>query len=113
MERMSLLKNLRPNPLQLQLQGSSPLLSLWVCLALLPLIGCHGSGDAIPNINNAAAFLEDDAVVRGPGMVTPRYGHTATVLGDGTVLVAGGTDERHLTSLDTAEVFDQGAALLS
>ncbi|NCG55520.1 MAG: hypothetical protein GWP35_01300, partial [Proteobacteria bacterium] len=22
---------------------------------LLPIIGCHGSGDSIPNINNAAA----------------------------------------------------------
>ena len=78
---------------------------------LLPIIGCHGSGDSIPNINNAAAFLEDDNVVRGPGMVTPRYGHTATTLEDGTVLITGGSDERHLTSLDTAEVFDQGAAV--
>ncbi|OUU20051.1 MAG: hypothetical protein CBC13_11205 [Planctomycetia bacterium TMED53] len=103
---MSPLKNLRPNP-----SGFSPLLFLCFCAAVVSLTGCHGSGDAIPNINNAAAFLDDNAVVRGPGMVTPRYGHTATVLGDGTVLVAGGTDERHLTSLDTAEIFDQGGGV--
>ena len=109
MERMSLLNNLCQD--RLKFQGSHPLLILLLGAALLPLIGCHGSGSAIPNINNAAAFLDDDAVVRGPGMVTPRYGHTATVLGDGTVLIAGGTDERHLTSLDTAEIFDQGAGV--
>lgn len=109
MERMSLLNNLCQD--RLKFQGSHPLLILLLGAVLLPLIGCHGSGSAIPNINNAAAFLDDDAVVRGPGMVTPRYGHTATVLGDGTVLIAGGTDERHLTSLDTAEIFDQGAGV--
>ncbi len=111
MERMSPLIKLRPDSLRPDSHGFSTLLFLCFCTGLLSLIGCHGAGDAIPNINNAAAFLDDNAVVRGPGMVTPRYGHTATVLGDGTVLVAGGTDERHLTSLDTAEIFDQGAGV--
>ena len=44
-------------------------------------------------------------------MMTPRYGHTATTLGDGTVLIVGGSDERHLTSIDTAEIFDQSATV--
>ena len=44
-----------------------------------------------------------------PAMITPRYGHTATTLEGGTILIVGGSDERHLTSLSTAEIFDQGA----
>ena len=81
-----------------------------VCTSVLfGLIGCHGSADSIPNINNAAAFLEDNDVYQGPSMISPRYGHTATTLQDGTVLIVGGSDERHLTSIDTAELFDQGA----
>ena len=83
-----------------------------VCLPLLfGFVGCHGDGAAIPNINNAAEFLEDNAVYSGPPMVSPRYGHTATTLEDGTVLICGGTDERFLTSLDVAEIFDQGASV--
>ncbi|MEM7165616.1 MAG: kelch repeat-containing protein [Planctomycetota bacterium] len=39
-------------------------------------------------------------------MNTPRYGHTATNLPDGTVILIGGSDERHFTSLDSAEIFD-------
>ena len=107
MERMSPLSNQCSKYSRIK----STALLLILIGGLLPIIGCHGSGDSIPNINNAAAFLEDDNVVRGPGMVTPRYGHTATTLEDGTVLITGGSDERHLTSLDTAEVFDQGAAV--
>ncbi|MGE4619080.1 MAG: hypothetical protein AAEJ04_04645, partial [Planctomycetota bacterium] len=87
----------------------------WLVFAVLVtpvfvgLSGCHGSVSSIPNINNAAAFLEDNAVYQGPVMVTPRYGHTGTTLEDGSVLVVGGSDERHLTSIDSAEIFDQGA----
>ena len=94
---------------------SSTTLGRWFVVAfvctpvLLGFIGCHGNAASIPNINNAAAFLEDNAVYQGPSMITPRYGHTATTLEGGTILIVGGSDERHLTSLSTAEIFDQGA----
>ena len=66
--------------------------------------GCanSGCGSVVPPLN-------PENVYQGPGMVTPRYGHTATTLSDGTVLITGGTDERHLTSLDRVEIFDQAA----
>ena len=92
-------------------------LSPWLVIAfvctpvLLIVSGCHGNSSSIPNINNAAAFLEDNAVYLGPSMVNPRYGHTGTTLEDGTVLIVGGSDERHLTSIDAAEIFDQGASV--
>jgi hypothetical protein len=40
-------------------------------------------------------------------MDRPRYEHVAVELEDGTVIVAGGTDERLFTSIDTCEIFDQ------
>jgi hypothetical protein len=49
------------------------------------------------------------ATYDGPRMNTPRYGHTATALEDGSILVVGGSDELHLTALDTAEIFDPAA----
>jgi len=80
------------------------------CFALtavlsLTLVGCHGSSDALNT--SAAEFLPSGESYVGPPMVTPRYGHTATTLTDGKILIVGGSDERHLTSLDTAEIFDQ------
>ena len=45
----------------------------------------------------------------GP-MATVRYGHTATLLPSGTVLVAGGVDSSRL--LDSAEIYDPSAAAL-
>lgn len=40
-------------------------------------------------------------------MRSPRYGHTATLLANGTVLIAGGDDD--WTTLDSAELYDPGA----
>lgn len=82
------------------------------CFALtavlsLMLAGCHGSSDALNT--DAAEPLPPGDSYAGPPMITPRYGHTATTLTDGKVLIVGGSDERHLTSLDTAEIFDQSS----
>jgi hypothetical protein len=51
----------------------------------------------------AAAGGESSFTATG-AMTTPRVLHTATLLPDGKVLVAGGTDELHF--LDTAELYD-------
>ncbi|MHC5020118.1 MAG: Ig-like domain-containing protein [Planctomycetota bacterium] len=40
----------------------------------------------------------------GQGMAFPRYGHTATLLDNGKVMIAGGGDERAIW--DTAEIYD-------
>lgn len=70
--------------------------------------GRDGAGSNIPNISQAAEPLPfDGTAYTGPQMNIARYGHTATPLEDGTVLVTGGSDERFLTSLDVAEIFDQ------
>ena len=77
-------------------------------LFLGTIAGCNGSA-GIPNLTQSAAPLEGNASYGGPRMVTPRFGHTSTSLEDGSVLVIGGTDERFLTAVDTAEIFDQSA----
>ena len=80
---------------------------LFGCVALIGA-GCNGSAN-IPNLTQSAAALPGNAVYVGPKMNVPRYGHTATSLEDGIVLVVGGTDERHLTAIDRVELFDQSA----
>ena len=95
----------------------------WFCgtlavVLLFTLVGCNsggrssggagGSSVSIPGLNQAAVHLPDDNRTYVTGeMETPRYSHTATSLPDGRVLITGGSDERHLTSLDTAEIYDQ------
>ncbi|MEM7166864.1 MAG: hypothetical protein AAF581_15480 [Planctomycetota bacterium] len=84
---------------------------LVVSLAALPACnsgGRAGGGAGIQNLVSAAPPLTTDNTVYGTAQLhTPGYGHTATYLGDGTVIIIGGTDERHFTTLDRAEVYDQ------
>jgi len=85
-------------------------------IAVLPLLGvmlittagCNGSS-AIPNLTQAAVALPSNVNYVGPRMNAPRYSHTSTALDDGSVLVVGGTDELHLTAIETVEIFDQSA----
>lgn len=70
--------------------------------------GRSGNGIQIPGVSQSAPPLEfDNMSYVGPDLETLRYGHTSTTLERGQVLVAGGTDEGFLTSLDTVEIFDQ------
>lgn len=87
-----------------------------MCLALIILLnatGCDtgrrgGEPPGILNLSSRVPSLpEDNAMYPGPRMVTPRYGHEASTLGDGTVLISGGSDERMFTTLDSVELFDQ------
>ncbi len=71
--------------------------------------GCGAAGGGgIPNLNSSAAALQvENLFYNSSRMETTRYSHTATELINGQILVVGGTDERHVTSLDTVELFDQ------
>src|SRR5215469_9836052 len=73
-----------------------------------------------PNSRPPVAIAQSSAELYNPGtgtfeptgsMMTPRMGHTATLLMDGRVLIAGGevpnpTDERTPLVLSSAEVYD-------
>ncbi|MFN0059891.1 MAG: hypothetical protein ACKVX7_15640 [Planctomycetota bacterium] len=61
-------------------------------------------------IDSTVPALGSNQFYLGPTLNVRRYGHTATALADGRVLVVGGTDERFFTSLDTLEIFDQAVA---
>ena len=101
-------------------RNPSPVLRGFECFVLSALIivasgfvGCNtggrdGGGAGIPGLGIEAAHLDEDGrSYAGPPLDTARYGHTATALENGQVLIAGGSDERFLTSLETAEIFDQ------
>lgn len=75
--------------------------------------GCNSgsrgsSGVSIPGVSLAAPPLPfDNQSFEGPNLETLRYGHSATTLETGQVLIVGGTDEGFLTSIDSVELFDQ------
>ena len=77
---------------------------------LLPA-GCSGGagGAGIPGLTNSVPALGSGLSYSGPRMNFLRYSHTSTVLPNGTVLVVGGSDERHLTATNLVELFDQRA----
>lgn len=55
----------------------------------------------------APSLPSDNTAYRTSRLETPRFSESATTLEDGKGMVAGGTDERHMTGLDTGAVFDQ------
>ena len=79
----------------------------FLCSVLAAGCGAAGGG-GIPGLNSSAAALEvENLFYNSSRMETTRYSHTATALINGQILVIGGTDERHVTSLDSVELFDQ------
>jgi len=59
----------------------------------------------IPNVVSDQDHEEHGSITAADDMHTPRYNHTATLLGNGMILVAGGTSNGEL-SLDSCEIFD-------
>ncbi len=89
-------------------------LALVACLAGNP--GCNTGGreglSNIKGLNQSATPLPvDHDFYVGAKMETARFSHQTVTNQDGFVVAIGGTDERHLTSLDTAEIFDQSSVV--
>jgi hypothetical protein len=76
---------------------------------LLAACGGGGSGSGSPAQAGAELFASESEGFTATGALnTPRDGHTATALVDGTILVTGGTDHRGRQSvvvLSSAELF--------
>ncbi len=81
---------------------SVALLLSWACLPTAvpvpPAKVQTGQGGTCGNIHGA--FVETGRIL------TPRALHTATLLNDGTVLIAGGITGQPSTALDSSEIFD-------
>ncbi len=83
-----------------------------------PLVLCENSNEATPSAgvtkryhceDGAAALTEiydptNDSWGKSSSLLTPRWGHTATLLDDGRVLVTGGTN--NYSSVVESEIFD-------
>lgn len=74
-------------------------------------LGCGGGG-GLSSFGSAAELPEFQQGVYSPYYATgemniPRYLHDTLNLGNGLLLMAGGSDENGLSSIDTMEIFDQ------
>ncbi|GAA1883267.1 hypothetical protein GCM10009687_59520 [Asanoa iriomotensis] len=67
--------------------------------------GCATDGCGGTELAVASELYADGRFTPGPALSGPRFNHTATALGDGRVLVAGGFPDERSAPSGTAEVF--------
>src|SRR5215469_16486784 len=78
-----------------------------VTTASVPPCGIEGTGVQIQDCNNGGALVPPPPNQSSLKMTTARAGHTATLLQDGKVLIAGGTgDSGGFPALASAELYD-------